>query len=71
MNADRAAGAGQAGAGRAEAPAGGRRRRVRHEIIVNAPIERAFRVFTDGFGRWWPKTHTIAWLEVDRAIIGA
>jgi len=42
---------------------------VRHEVIVNAPIERAFRVFTDGFGRWWPKNHTIASFPVDRSII--
>lgn len=42
---------------------------VRHEVLVNAPIERAFRVFTDGFGRWWPKAHTIASFPVERAII--
>lgn len=42
---------------------------VRHEVLVNAPVERAFRVFTDGFGRWWPKNHTIASFPVERAII--
>jgi uncharacterized protein YndB with AHSA1/START domain len=42
---------------------------VRHEVLVNAPVERAFRVFTDGFGRWWPKAHTIASFPVERAII--
>jgi len=27
---------------------------VRHALTVEAPIERAFAVFTEGFGRWWP-----------------
>ena len=64
MSADRAPGTGQAGASRPAVIAP-----VRHEVVVNAPIERAFRIFTDGFGRWWPKTHTIASFPVDRAII--
>ena len=42
---------------------------VRHEVVVSAPIERAFRVFTDGFGLWWPRNHTIASFPVERAII--
>jgi uncharacterized protein YndB with AHSA1/START domain len=42
---------------------------VRHQIVVNATAERAFRVFTDGFGTWWPKTHTISPVPVQRAII--
>jgi uncharacterized protein YciI/uncharacterized protein YndB with AHSA1/START domain len=42
---------------------------VRHQIVVNADAERAFRVFTDGFGTWWPKTHTISPVPVERAII--
>jgi uncharacterized protein YndB with AHSA1/START domain/uncharacterized protein YciI len=69
MNADRPAGADQAGAGQAGPSKPAVIAPVRHEIVVNAPIERAFRVFTDGFGRWWPKTHTIASFPVDRAII--
>jgi uncharacterized protein YndB with AHSA1/START domain len=32
---------------------------VRESIIVDAPAERAFSVFTDGIGSWWPKEHHI------------
>ncbi len=32
---------------------------VRTSIIVDAPIERAFAVFTDDIGSWWPPTHHI------------
>jgi uncharacterized protein YndB with AHSA1/START domain len=28
-------------------------------IVVTAPIERAFAVFSDGIDRWWPREHTI------------
>lgn len=42
---------------------------VRTSIHVNAPPERAFDVFTSGIGRWWPKTHTIGSVELDRPVI--
>jgi uncharacterized protein YndB with AHSA1/START domain len=32
---------------------------VRTSIVVDAPIERAFSVFTADMGRWWPKEHHI------------
>jgi uncharacterized protein YndB with AHSA1/START domain len=32
---------------------------VRTSIMVNAPLERAFSVFTDGIDSWWPRSHTI------------
>jgi uncharacterized protein YndB with AHSA1/START domain len=38
---------------------------IRHEIVVNAPIDRAFSVFTDGFGRFKPREHNM--LSVDIA----
>jgi uncharacterized protein YndB with AHSA1/START domain len=38
---------------------------VRTSIVVEAPIERAFSVFTDGMGSWWPPEHHI--LEADLA----
>lgn len=38
---------------------------VRTSIVVQAPIERAFSVFTDGIGSWWPPEHHI--LEADLA----
>ena len=42
---------------------------VRKSVLVNAPPERAFEVFTAGIGRWWPKTHKIGKAELDRPII--
>jgi uncharacterized protein YndB with AHSA1/START domain len=33
---------------------------VRAVVIVDAPIERAFSVFTDGMETWWPSTHHVA-----------
>jgi uncharacterized protein YndB with AHSA1/START domain len=44
---------------------------VRKSIFVNAPQDRAFNVFTNGIGRWWPKTHKIGQADVDRPIIEA
>lgn len=32
---------------------------VQTSITVEAPIERAFSVFTDGIGTWWPPEHHI------------
>ena len=32
---------------------------VQSSVVVDAPIERAFSVFTEGMGRWWPPTHHI------------
>ncbi len=29
---------------------------VRASVVVEAPIDRAFSVFTDGMGTWWPST---------------
>ena len=37
----------------------------RTAIIVDAPIERAFSVFTAGFDTWWPRAHHI--LDADLA----
>jgi uncharacterized protein YndB with AHSA1/START domain len=38
---------------------------IRHAIVVGAPIERAFFVFTDGFGTFKPREHNL--LSVDIA----
>jgi uncharacterized protein YndB with AHSA1/START domain len=32
---------------------------VRQQIVVEAPIERAFRVFTEGFGSFKPREHNL------------
>jgi uncharacterized protein YndB with AHSA1/START domain len=37
---------------------------VRSTIVVDAPIERAFSVFTEGIGSWWPPEHRILQVEV-------
>ena len=38
---------------------------VQSAIVVDAPIDRACAVFTDGMGSWWPREHLI--LQVDLA----
>jgi uncharacterized protein YndB with AHSA1/START domain len=37
---------------------------VRSSIVVEAPIERAFSVFTEGIGTWWPPEHHILQAEL-------
>jgi uncharacterized protein YndB with AHSA1/START domain len=32
---------------------------AKSSIVVTAPIERAFAVFSDGIDSWWPREHTI------------
>lgn len=32
---------------------------VRESIVVDAPIDRAFKVFTEDIGSWWPADHHI------------
>ena len=38
---------------------------VTTSIVVEAPQERAFRVFTDDMGSWWPPEHHILQGELD------
>ena len=33
---------------------------VKRTIHVGVPIEKAFRVFVEKMGQWWPATHHIA-----------
>jgi uncharacterized protein YndB with AHSA1/START domain len=42
---------------------------VRKSIFVDAPQDRAFEVFTGGIGRWWPKTHKIGEVELEKPVI--
>jgi uncharacterized protein YndB with AHSA1/START domain len=37
---------------------------VRTSIVVEGPIERAFSMFTDGIGSWWPPEHHILEAEL-------
>jgi uncharacterized protein YndB with AHSA1/START domain len=41
---------------------------VRTSIVVQAPIERAFSVFTEGIGSWWAKDHHILEAELDEMV---
>jgi hypothetical protein len=42
---------------------------VRTSIRVEVPIERAFRVFTEGFDTWWPRSHHIAPADMMEAVL--
>ena len=41
---------------------------VRHEVVVNAPIERAFSVFTDDFGSFKPREHNLLSVEIAETV---
>jgi uncharacterized protein YndB with AHSA1/START domain len=42
---------------------------VRQEVIVAAPIERAFQTFTERFDTWWPRSHHIGEADMDTAVL--
>jgi len=42
---------------------------VRKSVVVNAPIAHAFKVFTERFDSWWPRTHHIGKVEPYTAIL--
>jgi uncharacterized protein YndB with AHSA1/START domain len=42
---------------------------VSKTVTVQADIDRAFRVFTEGFDSWWPRSHHIGKSPMKRAII--
>jgi len=37
---------------------------VQHEVVVDVPIERAFSVFTEDFGRFKPREHNMLSVEI-------
>jgi uncharacterized protein YndB with AHSA1/START domain len=41
---------------------------IRAEIVVEAPIERAFRVFTEDFGSFKPPEHNILGVELEATV---
>jgi uncharacterized protein YndB with AHSA1/START domain len=41
---------------------------IRHEIVVEAPIERAFTVFTDGFGSFKPREHNMLGVDIAETV---
>lgn len=42
---------------------------VRRSVSVAAPPARAFEVFTSGFDRWWPRSHSIGDAPLKRAVL--
>jgi uncharacterized protein YndB with AHSA1/START domain len=41
---------------------------LRHSVLVNAPIEKAFRVFTEDFGRFKPPEHNLLGAEIAETV---
>jgi uncharacterized protein YndB with AHSA1/START domain len=41
---------------------------IRHEVVVEAPIERAFSVFTKGFGSFKPPEHNMLGVDIDETV---
>ncbi|HWV85794.1 MAG TPA: hypothetical protein VNZ62_10150 [Capillimicrobium sp.] len=37
---------------------------IRHQVTVDAPIERAFAVFTEDFGRFKPREHNLLGVDI-------
>jgi len=42
---------------------------VRKSVTVNANVDRAFRVFTEDFDSWWPRTHHIGKSPMKKGIV--
>jgi uncharacterized protein YndB with AHSA1/START domain len=42
---------------------------VRKTITVKASADRAFKVFTEGFDTWWPRSHHIGKGALEKAVI--
>lgn len=42
---------------------------VRHDITVNAPLERAFRVFTERFGDFKPREHNLLSVPIEETVL--
>ncbi len=41
---------------------------VRHSVVVDAAIEKAFQVFTEGFGRFKPPEHNLLSVEIAETV---
>ena len=41
---------------------------IRHEVVVEAPIERAFSVFTKGFGSFKPAEHNMLGVDIAETV---
>jgi uncharacterized protein YndB with AHSA1/START domain len=41
---------------------------VRHHVVVNAPLDRAFHVFTDKFGDFKPREHNLLKVPIEETV---
>jgi uncharacterized protein YndB with AHSA1/START domain len=41
---------------------------VRHSVVVDAPIDKAFKVFTEDFGRFKPAEHNLLGVEIAETV---
>jgi uncharacterized protein YndB with AHSA1/START domain len=41
---------------------------IRHEVVVEAPTERAFSVFTEGFGSFKPPEHNMLSVDIEKTV---
>jgi uncharacterized protein YndB with AHSA1/START domain len=44
---------------------------VRHSVVVDAPIDKAFKVFTEDFGRFKPPEHNMLGVEIAETVFEA
>src|SRR5262249_59429061 len=44
---------------------------VKKAIVVKADVAHAFRVYTEGFDSWWPRSHHIGKSPMTRAVLEA
>jgi uncharacterized protein YndB with AHSA1/START domain len=44
---------------------------IRHDVVVDAPIERAFSVFTEGFGSFKPPEHNLLGVDIAETVFEA
>ena len=42
---------------------------ITKQLVVEAPAERAFRVFTENMGAWWPREHHIGKSELKDCVV--
>jgi uncharacterized protein YndB with AHSA1/START domain len=42
---------------------------IRKTLVVRASRPTAFRVFTEGFDRWWPRSHHVGKAEMARGVL--
>ena len=44
---------------------------IRHDVVVNAPLDRAFRVFTEQFGDFKPREHNLLTVPIAETVFEA